>query len=355
MNKNFEQAYRELAQTEAPDLWDRIEASLTSKSAPGNLDINIDANKDIDLFGNTDTNEDSNIKRNADTERNVDSKRNADLDISAESDINVERKVSSKIWIFVRKYAGVAAAILCAAIILPVASLIKNAGDKSFSGAATEEITADQAIEESAVDTAMTEEAALAEEAAEPEDAAFAAGAANDMSLGSGADSGGAENAEMSMADARSEAEAADEMEMSGSEGGAKIDEDDLSAKASNVEKQQASGGEETKKIEDMGSAVSEEAMPLPEGTILEGIVVEVASAADGAVRESEEGTAGSVYMVAVKEDTSGRLSKDSEIEVFVPAHASFALSVGETYRIDIVYTGEGKYPVVQKSERAAN
>ena len=34
MSKDFEQAYKEAAQTEAPDLWDRIEAGLKSKSVP---------------------------------------------------------------------------------------------------------------------------------------------------------------------------------------------------------------------------------------------------------------------------------------------------------------------------------
>ena len=39
MNKNFEQAYKELAQNEVPDLWDRIEAGLKEKSAPAKKDI----------------------------------------------------------------------------------------------------------------------------------------------------------------------------------------------------------------------------------------------------------------------------------------------------------------------------
>ena len=34
MNRDFEKEYIELAQCEIPDLWDRIEAGLTEKSAP---------------------------------------------------------------------------------------------------------------------------------------------------------------------------------------------------------------------------------------------------------------------------------------------------------------------------------
>ena len=47
MSKNFEQAYKELAQKETPDLWDRIEAGLTEKSAPKKTDISKDIGKDI--------------------------------------------------------------------------------------------------------------------------------------------------------------------------------------------------------------------------------------------------------------------------------------------------------------------
>ena len=36
MSKDFEKEYIELAQNEIPDLWDRIEAGLTEKSAPEN-------------------------------------------------------------------------------------------------------------------------------------------------------------------------------------------------------------------------------------------------------------------------------------------------------------------------------
>lgn len=340
MSKNFEQAYKELAQIEVPDLWNRIEAGLTSKSAPENSNIKIDASKDIDTIGN--------IKIYADTEMNVDSGIKADADIY----VNTGKKAPNKIRILTRKYVGIAAAIVCAVIILPTAALLKRAGDKSFSDAVMEGIDMAQATEESAEDKAMPEKAVQTEDTAQLEKAA--AGAVEDeISADSGADSTAAENAQVSMADSWPEAEAAEDVKMSDSEDGANFDGGNLSSKESNVERQQTSGNREAKKAEDMGNAISEGAMTVPEGTLLEEIVIEVRSVSDDINRGAGEGTPGSVYTVVVKEDASGRLAKDSELEVFVPAHASFVLPVGETYVIDIAYTKEGEYPVVQRSEKA--
>ena len=48
MSKDFEQAYKEAAQMEAPDLWDRIEAGLKSKSVPeGKADRDIIVSEEI--------------------------------------------------------------------------------------------------------------------------------------------------------------------------------------------------------------------------------------------------------------------------------------------------------------------
>lgn len=348
MSKNFEQAYKELAQIEVPDLWDRIEAGLTSKSAPENSDINLDASKDIDVIGNIKRN--TNIEVHAVTEINIDSDINTDTDIYA----NTKKMAPNKIWRLTGKYAGAIAAILCVAVLLPTAALIKRAEDKSFSGAAMEGIDTAQATEESAADMAIPENEAQTEDAAMPEEASAGAGAVeDDRSADSGADSAAAKNAQVSMADTWSEAEADEEAEMSVNGGSANFDGDDLSSQESDVERKQKSESREEKKIEEMGEAISEGAITLPEGTLLEEIVIEVRSVSDDINRDSRAGTLGSVYTVVVKEDASGRLAKDSELEVFVPAHASFALLVGGTYVIDIAYTKEEEYPVVQRSEKA--
>ena len=89
--------------------------------------------------------------------------------------------------------------------------------------------------------------------------------------------------------------------------------------------------------------------MPLlPAGTVLEEIVVEITDMSVRADENAQE-EPGNIYTVLVKEDPSGTLQKDSKIEVFVPAYASFFLPVGESCVIDIACLEEGEYPVVQK------
>ena len=77
MSKDFEQAYKEAAQMEAPDLWDRIEAGLQNKSVP---------------------------------EKNV---------ILEKKD---RKKYSRKIF----NYSGLIAAAVCVAVIIPAAVLLRQ-------------------------------------------------------------------------------------------------------------------------------------------------------------------------------------------------------------------------------------
>lgn len=327
MSKNFEQAYRELAQNEAPDLWDRIEAGLTEKSAPENRIVN----------------ENVEIKEKADrTDRNRNSK----------------KITSKKIRVFLGKYAGAVAAVLCVAVILPAAIFLKRTGDKSFSGGAmTEGIDeAGEMQEAAAADMAMPEDAAPeSAEAAADEDTTAGAAAGADTTAGTAtgvetADAGAADCGADSDSGAMAEAEAAKDVEMADSEDGGNITGNNVSSPVSDLEKQQSRESGETRKAEDREDAISKGTSTLPEGTTLEGVVVEVMDMTYGSQKGSEEELPGSIYTVVVKEDASGRLIKDSEIEVFVPAYASFFLPVGETYAIDIAYEKEGEYPVVKKS-----
>lgn len=142
MKKDFEQAYRELARSEAPDLWDRIEANLTEKSAPSE-------------------------------DRTGAGKRRTPY--------------------FLRRYALAAAAVLCLAVLVPVMGSITGVFDKSASSrkeaamdasgketgqaadAGAEEMGAglweapDGEITEQAEDTAAPSETFGAESAAVPE------------------------------------------------------------------------------------------------------------------------------------------------------------------------------------------
>ena len=124
MKKDFEQAYRELAQNEAPDLWDRIEAGLSEKSTPV-----------------------------LPTEQ-------------PEKTENTQSQKKRAVLLHYRKYATVAAALLCIAILIPIAGVVsRSSGGYSFSGATSaEESAADTA--DTAADTSAAQEAPAAEESA---------------------------------------------------------------------------------------------------------------------------------------------------------------------------------------------
>ncbi len=156
MSRDFEKEYKQFAQMEAPDLWDRIEAGLKEKDVP-------------------------------EQEKTVVVQENGN-------------KKKSVLAIF-RKYQAVAAALLCLIIMIPAVLLMRQVGVKSeaadcasaempmqFAGVAAEEAPAEQmtaeetACEESVqeftekaeYETAPTEDAAPAEEFMFAENASFA-------------------------------------------------------------------------------------------------------------------------------------------------------------------------------------
>lgn len=335
MSKNFEQAYKELAQKETPDLWDRIEAGLTEKSAPKKTDISKDIGKDIQKQIVSDKPDEVNTGKSG----------------------NKEKTLSTKIRVFAGKYTGIAAAVLCLAVILPAAVFLKRSGEKSFSGGMIAEgskeaqileeeqrIEETQETEEAAADMAMPEETEKMEEAAQPEAAAAvengksAGGTADAGTADGGAGTETAENALADMGEAWAQAAAEAEEDVAGS--------DSLSAAKLSGEKQEAGEDEEAKKTKVLEAGMG---MPLlPAGTVLEEIVVEITDMSVRADENAQE-EPGNIYTVLVKEDPSGTLQKDSKIEVFVPAYASFFLPVGESCVIDIACLEEGEYPVVQK------
>lgn len=128
MNKDFEQAYRELAQSEIPDLWDRIEAGLSEKSTP-----------------------------------------------EKEQEKNQEKK-----RIYFGRYAGMAAAVLCAVLIVPAVLFM---GQREEKGSYSAGMEADQGVMEESVDAACApedaEESGWEEVLSEEEDDRFVESAAD--------------------------------------------------------------------------------------------------------------------------------------------------------------------------------
>ena len=124
MSKNFEEEYKKLALDEVPDLWDRIEAGLSEKTAPA-----------------THASED---QREAAGKQDRAYRKKSD-------------KQGKTVRVFFRRYAGAVAAVFCVFIIIPAVILIGRSGNKSFS-----EKMAGTAMEESAFET--TEEESSSEE-----------------------------------------------------------------------------------------------------------------------------------------------------------------------------------------------
>ena len=119
MKKDFEKAYKELANTEVPDLWDRIEAGLSEKSAPA----------------------ETKAEKNKKT-----------------APVNKKTKIA----VFMRKYSALAAAIVSAIILIPTMIVMKKSDSKFMSESAYDEKAV---AEEAGAASMMTEEASVETEA----------------------------------------------------------------------------------------------------------------------------------------------------------------------------------------------
>lgn len=263
MKKDFETAYKELANTEVPDLWDRIEAGLSEKSAP------------------------TGAKSTKTTEEGKDS-------------APIHRK--TKIAVFMRKYSALAAAIVCAIILIPTMVVMKKAGDKSMS--------------ESAADMAFTAESAYYEdaEAQEPVEAV------PEMME---------ESSEMTEAFPREE-----------------------SASGAVKESAKTDGAMNDAVCEDKTS----EDYNKQNAAELKNIVVKVKKAEEKP-QENELEKAGVLYTVVVKKNPSGLPKEGEEIQIFIPVVSSVALAEDGTFELDLalsereenVYTVTGYHGEVKE------
>lgn len=145
MSKDFEQAYKELAQNEIPDLWDRIEAGLQEKTTP--------------------------------------EKANGKF-----------RKAKKAYWM---PYAKTAAAVLCVALTIPAAILLGQS-EKGYNTQATTDAEsaaeeAGEAVMEESIEESMEEEVSEESRDEIPKQQMQAAGMAEEEA----ADTGGMENADI--------------------------------------------------------------------------------------------------------------------------------------------------------------
>ena len=255
MKKDFEKAYKELAETEVPDLWDRIEAGLSEKSAPA----------------------ETKAEKNKKT-----------------APVNKKTKIA----VFMRKYSALAAAIVCAIILIPTMIVMKKSDSKFMSESAYDEKAV---AEEAGAASMMTEEASVETEAV-------------------------AEVAEME------QEEAAKEPKM----------ESKVAAAEVFSQKESASGAvkESAKADRAMNDAVCEDAAPedynKQNAQELKNIVVKVKKAEEKPL-ENEAEEAGVLYTAVVKRNPSGLPREGEEIQIFIPVVSSVALVEDGTFELDLV------------------
>lgn len=256
MSKNFEEEYKKLALDEVPDLWDRIEAGLSEKSAPATHAL--------------------------EDQREAEGKQ--DRAYRKKSD-----KQGKTVRVFFRRYAGVVAAVFCIFIIIPAVMLIGSSGNKSFS-----EKMADTKMEESAFETTAEESSGEEMKAAVEE---TAAGASYDEAVNAAAAEAVCEEA---VAEGAYE-EADEEPRVAGAMMGDGADEYTMQkAESESVKEKKA---DQVEKVSVKIKAESEEAVnsvETPEGQKYEAIVVYDAS---GQLTEGEQ------IVIFVPDSSTGAVS----------------------------------------------
>lgn len=286
MKKDFEKAYKELAETEVPDLWDRIEAGLSEKSAPAEA-------------------------------KAEESKEPAPI------------KKKTKVAVFMRRYSALAAAIVCAVILIPTVIVMKKAGSKFMS--------------ESAAEPAFTTESAYYDEAVAEE----AEGASSEM-----------------MEESSEETEtAAVEPEMERKEAAKESKVENSMAVAEAFPQEESASGavkESAKTDSAMNDAVCEDAAPEDYNkqnvSELKNIVVKVKKAEEKPMENGVE-EEGVLYTAVVEKNPSGLLQEGEEIQIFIPVVSSVALVEDGTFELDLalsereenVYTVTGYHGEVKE------
>lgn len=255
MSRDFEKEYLELINEEIPDLWDRIEAGLGERTAP-----------------------------------------------------EIEKTNKVKPVIVWKKYAGLAAAVLCVAIVIPVFVMIRQVGKSASFEAATEApAEAGQTMEECVAEDAVAAE----EESAE---------AASVMTMEDGADNRGE-----ALREAEKIYDAASMPEVSCAAAGA----EDLKDEAWAERKEEA--------------------------FLLENVTVQVTEEknVDAGKEDKKEGSnGGMVYTAIVVSDPSGTFPDDEQIEIYIPAVSPFVMTVGDAFEVDLIYDREKEYPLTAEQVR---
>lgn len=268
MNRDFEKEYIELAQNEIPDLWDRIEAGLSEKSVP-----------------------------------------------------ETEKTNNPKNIIYWKRYVGLAAAVLCAAVVFPAFVLTRRMG----SSAPVDTSAPSETCETTEEACGEAEEACEAAEETYDNVAGYAE--TSDTASESTFDTAAALGAESGMA-----ADVANDDTEGSTERASEIKEAEM--ENASAKTQAASGA-----IEDLKDNRKMQ--------ILSNIVVQVAETEGAGNKQEESSLEGMLYTVIISQDPSGTFSEGEQIEIYVPYVFSMTMSAGKEFEIDLICEGDGVYPFV--------
>lgn len=287
MSKDFEQAYKELAKSEAPDLWGRIEAGLSDRSS---TQAELDAEP---------------------------AKESGAQDGQASAEAKSEAGTEKKYLFRLRKYSAMAAAVICVIIVMPVLIRMNRSSqyyenDSSDESAAAEDAAAEDAAAE---DTAAQEAGGSAEAAAEEEIMMAESSIAEESGE---AESVSRESAKVKNGEITTES-ASDRSPEAAAGGAADIDQlsDSVSKETADESKKESSHG------------------AVQEAGILSHVTVEITESKDVS-EEAGFKENGTVYTAAVREDPEGVLAEGEEITVFIPAYSSVALAKGGVFELDL-------------------
>lgn len=308
MSKDFEQAYKEAAQMEAPDLWDRIEAGLKSKSVP-------EEKTDRDIIVSEAKTEKESVSGEEAPEKKADRRR---------MPVNFP---------YLKRYSGVIAAAVCVAVILPAMALLRPQFKRYSAADITEEIA-----ESAAADAGAAENMAMPQEEDGSEAGSIkAAGLETDRETDENGDmpmdAGAGEKDEDAAAPLKSREAAA----------GSADDFASQPAEAATEEKESSMSDQSTDngKVSEMG-----------EGTLIKHAVIKVTELKEETDKESEK--ASGILCTAVLEKTASDsqqsiadLQKKGQLIIFVPSDIAASLYEDGVFEVDLEYRGGREYSFI--------
>ncbi len=318
MSKDFEKAYRELAQTEVPDLWDRIEAGLTDKSAPVNaLNIEKAALEEKAV-------EQENISKEFEAETEKKELKKDSREQKTE-DGKQEQKKKNNVVVFLKRYSTAVAAIVCVAILIPAISLIGSFGVGGSKSAEAESLSLPAAEAPAEMADMVAAEEMVEETTAEE---TGAEGALAEVTEECAAEEAPAEVTEECAAE-----EAPAEMTEEAAAEEAPFEKEEMKE----AERVTAENAEAEKMSDDLRS----------EGTQISKVQVEVLQIVDG--EEYFAGTGkeerGRIYYARVLSCPSDLLTQGEQIAIFISEYYSIALIEEERYELTLTpVTEEGKH-----------